>query len=89
MWKSNVIDGKERTGQFDYVTSEVLSAIDKLLPGKHFQVKRLLLYNKETDNYIESDPKQSFELNYSKKGTGNFTNTCIADYISPVVSNNK
>ena len=49
-----VIDGKERTGQFDYVTSEVLSAIDKLSPGKHFQVKRLLLYNKETDNYIES-----------------------------------
>jgi hypothetical protein len=66
-----------------------LSAIDKLSPGKHFQVKRLLLYNKETDNYIESDPQQSFELNYSKKGTGNFTNTCIADYISPVVSNNK
>jgi len=81
-----VIDGKERTGQFDYVTSEVLSAIDKLPPGKHFQVKRLLLHNKETDNYIESAPQQAFELNYIKKGTCNFTNTCIADYICPVVS---
>jgi hypothetical protein len=84
-----VINGKERTGQFDYITSEVLSAIDHLTSGQYFQVKRILLYNKETDNYIDADPQQSFELSYNKKGNGNFTNTCIADYIVPVTTDHK
>ncbi len=76
-----LINNKERTGQFDYLTSEVLSAIDNIPAGKKFHIKYILLYNKETNHYIESGSDLSFELDYAKKGTGNFTNTCIADYI--------
>jgi hypothetical protein len=76
-----LIDGRERTSHTDYLTSEVLSAIDKIPPGKNFEVKHVVFWNKETDHYLDVEPGLHFELDYTKKGGNNFTNTCIADYI--------
>lgn len=77
-----VIDGKQRTGQSNYLTSEVLSAIDNLPAGKSFQINSIIFWNRETDHYISVDPDLVFELDYVKKREHNFSNSCIVDYIA-------
>jgi hypothetical protein len=59
-----------------------LAAIDQIPEGKKFFISNLVFWNKETNHYIDVNPAISFSLDYEKKGTGNFTNTCIAGYIT-------
>ena len=77
-----LIGDKERTSHTDYLTAEILAAIDQIPEGKKFHISNLVFWNKETNHYIDVNPAISFGLDYEKKGTNNFTNSCIAGYIT-------